>query len=95
MRPQGGAPRGDSGHVVLTLYTLRDARKVIRALVAGQTVTMSISTDDDELRTRITDTLSGAIFAVGGTFRKAGDLTYVLAPRGVNVQSEGEMDEDD
>jgi len=94
-RASGAGARGDSGSFMLTLYNLRDARKVIRALVSGQTVIMSIDSDDDDLRMRITDTLSGAIFALGGTFRKAGNQTYVLAPKGVNVQSDGEAEDDD
>lgn len=89
------APRGTSGGrtVMFSLKTLRDANQVITALVKGNTIVMTLDTDDDHLTERIVDTLSGAVFALGATIRKASAKTYLLAPRSVNVKAAYEVED--
>ena len=79
--------------VMFSLGNLRDANRVITALVKGNTIVMTIDTDDDLLRQRIVDTLSGAVFALNADIRKATDQTYVLAPKTASVRSAYEVDD--
>ena len=79
--------------VMFSLSNLRDANRVITALVKGNTIVMTIDTDDDLLRQRIVDTLAGAVFALKADIRKATDQTYVLAPRTASVRSSYEVDD--
>ena len=83
-----------SGHTVTcTLYTLTDVNPVIKALVRGDTIYMSLNAPEDELR--ILDTLSGAAFALGAQFKKPSRefKTYILAPQSVNIQSIMDLDD--
>lgn len=79
--------------VMFSLTNLRDANRVITALVKSNTIVMTIDTDDEHLRERIVDTLSGAVFALDATIRKASDQTYLLAPKTVNVKSAYDVDD--
>ena len=85
--------QGGNRTVVMNLMNLRDANKVISSLVRGNTIVMTIETDDPMMRQRIVDTLSGAVYALEATIRRASDQTYLLAPRDVDVQSSYDMDE--
>ena len=79
--------------VVLNLLNLRDANKVISSLVRGNTIVMTIETDDPMMRQRIVDTLSGAVYALEATIRRASESTYLLAPRDVDVQAAYDADD--
>lgn len=89
------APRSNANNrtVMFSLKTLRDANQVITALVKGNTIVMTLDTDDAHLTERIVDTLSGAVFALGATIRKASSKTYLLAPRSVNVKAAYEVED--
>jgi FtsZ-interacting cell division protein YlmF len=41
---------------------------------------------------RAVDTLSGAVFALHATIRKASERTYLIAPSGVEVNETYDMD---
>ena len=84
---------GSQRTVMFSLGNLRDANRVITALVKGNTIVMTIDTEDDHLRERIVDTLSGAVFALNADIRKATDQTYVLAPKTASVRSAYEVDD--
>ena len=92
-QPARPAVQGGGSTVVLNLKTLRDANKVIASLVRGNTIVMTIDTDDPMMRQRIVDTLSGAVYALDATIRRASEQTYLLAPRTVDVQSAMDLDE--
>lgn len=87
--------RGGNGQkmAMISLSNLRDANKVITALVKGYTVVMTLETDDEHLKLRIVDTLSGAVFALKADIKKATDQTYVLAPKTASVKSAFEMED--
>ena len=53
---------------------------------------MTIETNDPDLRQRIIDTLSGAVFALSATIYQASDRTYLLAPRNVDVSLAYDVD---
>lgn len=91
---QSPRPSRNTGRTVMfSLTNLKDANMVITALVQGNTIVMTIDTNDDHLKERIVDTLSGAVFALDATIRKASYQTYLLAPRSVNVRSAYEVDD--
>ena len=46
-----------------------------------------MGTDDERTLQRAVDTLSGAVYALHATIRKASETTYLLAPEGVEVNT--------
>ena len=78
---------------MFSLENLKDANMVITALVKGNTIVMTLNTDDEHLKERIVDTLSGAVFALDATIRKASYQSYLLAPKSVNVKAAYEVDD--
>lgn len=92
VQPQRSS-RNTGRTVMFSLTNLKDANMVITALVQGNTIVMTIDTEDDHLKERIVDTLSGAVFALDATIRKASYQTYLLAPRSVNVRTAYEVDD--
>lgn len=89
--PRGSASNGRT--VMISLENLKDANMVITALVKGNTIVMTLNTNDEHLKERIIDTLSGAVFALDATIRKASYQTYLLAPKSVNVKAAYEVDD--
>lgn len=92
VQPQRPA-RNTGRTVMFSLANLKDANMVITALVKGNTIVMTIDTEDEHLKERIVDTLSGAVFALDATIRKASYQTYLLAPKSVNVRAAYEVDD--
>ena len=87
-------PARNTGRTVMfSLANLKDANMVITALVKGNTIVMTLNTEDEHLKERIVDTLSGAVFALDATIRKASYQTYLLAPKSVNVRAAYEVDD--
>ena len=71
--------------LMCSLNTLEDCCDVIDSLIAGNVVVLTLDDIDPKLTQRAIDTLSGAVFALNATIRKASDRTYVLAPNTVEV----------
>ena len=71
--------------LMCSLNTLEDCCDVIDSLIAGNVVVLTLDEIDPKLTQRAIDTLSGAVFALNATIRKASDRTYVLAPSTVEV----------
>ena len=71
--------------MMCSLNTLEDCCDVIDSLIAGNVVVLTLDEIDPKLTQRAIDTLSGAVFALNATIRKASDRTYVLAPSTVEV----------
>ena len=69
------------------LYELRDANKVISALVQGNTIIFTIVNPDPTMATRIVDTLCGAAYALRASISQAAEQTYLLAPQSVSVRT--------
>lgn len=92
------APRSalrSSGHTVTcTLYTLTDVNPVIKALVRGDSIYVSLHSDE-HMERRILDTLSGAVYALDAQIRQPSKefKTYILAPKSVNIQNIQDMDD--
>ena len=71
--------------LMCSLNTLEDCCDVIDSLIAGNVVVLTLDEIDPKLTQRAIDTLSGAVFALSATIRKASERTYVLAPNTVEV----------
>ena len=89
------APRGNASRqrtVMFTLHNLEDCCDVIDELIHNNTVVLTLDNLDSGLMQRAVDTLSGAVFALHATIRKASERTYLIAPSGVEVNETYDMD---
>ena len=87
--PGAGASRQRT--VMFTLRHLEDCCDVIDNLILSNTVVLTIDDIDPRLMQRAVDTLSGAVFALHATIRKASEHTYLIAPSGVEVNETYDM----
>ena len=71
--------------VMYSLHSLEDCCEVIDQLIANNTVVLTMDELDGRLLQRAVDTLSGAVFALHASIRKASDKTYLVAPMSVEV----------
>lgn len=71
--------------VMFSLHSLEDCCDVIDNLISNNTVVLTLDDLDVKLMQRAVDTLSGAVFALHATIRKASDRTYLIAPSSVEV----------
>ena len=78
--------------VMFSLHTLEDCCDVIDNLILNNTVVLTMDDLEPRLMQRAVDTLSGAVFALHATIRKASDRTYLIAPSGVEVNETYDMD---
>lgn len=78
--------------VMFSLHTLEDCCDVIDNLIMNNTVVLTMDDLEPRLMQRAVDTLSGAVFALHATIRKASDRTYLIAPSGVEVNETYDMD---
>ena len=69
--------------VMRTLTSLEDCCD----LIDHTTIVLTMGTDDERTLQRAVDTLSGAVYALHATIRKASETTYLLAPEGVEVNT--------
>lgn len=81
-------PRTD----MCSLHSLEDCCEVIDKLISGNTIVLTMDELDGYLMQRAVDTLSGAVFALHATIRKASDKTYLIAPMGVEVNETYDVD---
>lgn len=83
------APRSSSPMsartVMFSIISLEECCDVIDSLIGGNIVLLTLDALDPKLTQRAVDTLSGAVFALHATIRKASDKTYLIAPRTVEV----------
>jgi len=94
--PKKEAPRpAASRHPRTVMYSMRsfeDCREVIHHLLSGNTVVLTLEEMDSSITQRALDTLSGAVFALSASIRRASDNTYLLAPGTVEVNEVYEED---
>lgn len=92
--PQPRRTRGDDRQrtVMFSLHALEDCTDVIDSLILNNTVILTLENLDPRLMQRAVDTLSGAVFALHATIRKASDQTYLIAPATVEVNDIYETD---
>lgn len=78
--------------VMYSLHSLEDCCEVIDQLIANNTVVLTMDELDGHLLQRAVDTLSGAVFALHASIRKASDRTYLVAPMSVEINDTYDMD---
>ena len=86
----GGSSRQTT--VMFALHNLEDCCDVIDNLIMNNTVVLTMDHLDDKLMQRAVDTLSGAVFALHATIRKASERTYLIAPMTVEVNETYDTD---
>lgn len=86
----GGSSRQTT--VMFALHNLEDCCDVIDNLIVNNTVVLTMDHLDDKLMQRAVDTLSGAVFALHATIRKASERTYLIAPMTVEVNETYDTD---
>ena len=79
--------------VMFALHNLEDCCDVIDNLIMNNTVVLTMDNLDDRLMQRAVDTLSGAVFALHATIRKASERTYLIAPMTVEVNETYDTDD--
>ena len=90
---QTRAPRSSRSRTVMySLHSLEDCCEVIDQLIANNTVVLTMDELDGSLLQRAVDTLSGAVFALHASIRKASDRTYLIAPNSVVVDEAYDLD---
>lgn len=78
--------------VVSSLHSLEDCCDVIDCLIEGNMIVLTMNELDGRLLQRAVDTLSGAVFALHATIRKPSEMTYLIAPAGMEVDDAYDMD---
>ena len=78
--------------VMYSLHSLEDCCEVIDQLIANNTVVLTMDELDGRLLQRAVDTLSGAVFALHASIRKASDKTYLVAPMSVEINEAYDLD---
>lgn len=92
-RPQQRANNASRQRTVMfTLHALEDCCDVIDNLILNNTVVLTLDNLDVKLMQRAIDTLSGAVFALHATIRKASEHTYLIAPNSVEVNETYDVD---
>ncbi len=88
---RGGNRVARSRTVMYSLHSLEDCCEVIDNLIRNNTVILTMEDLDAGLMQRAVDTLSGAVFALHATIRKASEHTYLIAPQTVEVNDTYEI----
>lgn len=77
--------------VVIEPTSFDDSQKVADFLRNDQPVVVNFETTDQAVRKRMTDFISGTIYALNGTIRTIGPNILVCAPRNVDIDAEAEV----
>ena len=78
--------------VMFSLHSLEDCCDVIDNLIENNTIVLTMEELDMSLVQRAVDTLSGAVFALHATIRRASEKTYLIAPNTVEVSETYDVD---
>jgi FtsZ-interacting cell division protein YlmF len=76
---------------MFALRSLEDCCEVIDNLISNNTVVRTQDEWEPSMMQRAVDTLSGAVFALHATIRKASDRTYLIAPSSVEVDESDDV----
>lgn len=77
--------------VVIEPSSFDDSQKVADFLRNDQPVVVNFETTEQMVRKRMTDFISGTIYALNGTIRTIGPNILVCAPRNVDIDAEAEV----
>jgi len=79
------APERKVDTAVFYVDSLINCTHAIKAVIEGTSVIVHFVDTDRVTSQRIIDTLSGAAFALNAKIKKVEDNTYLIAPRGMNI----------
>lgn len=77
--------------VVIEPVSFDDSQKVADLLRNDQPVVVNFESTEPAVRKRMTDFVSGTIYALSGTIRTIGPNILVCAPRNVDIDAEAEV----
>lgn len=77
--------------VVLEPVSFDDSQKIADYLRSSKPVVVNFQNTDNVVAKRMTDFISGTIYALGGTLRKLGRNILVCAPKNVDIDAGEEM----
>lgn len=80
--------------VVLEPVTFDDSQKIADYLRSSKPVVVNFQNTDNVVAKRMTDFISGTIYALGGSMRKLGRNILVCAPKNVDIDAGEEMYDD-
>ena len=67
---------------------LNEATEIADSLKAGHTIVLNLDDLSDVHARRILDYIAGVIYAINGKIERPSDRTFLLTPKGVNVDTE-------
>lgn len=67
---------------------LHEATEIADSLKGGQTIVLNLDDLEDVHARRILDYIAGVIYAIGGKIERPSDRTFLLTPKGVNVDTD-------
>ncbi len=70
---------------VIVVRQIEECREIIRYLLEGESIMLNLENVDPKDCARVVDLLSGAAFALQGRMLKVAHLSYLLAPRNIEV----------
>lgn len=79
-----------SSNVKLSLHQpekYEDSTQIITALKSKRPVVVNLQTLEDDIKRKVFDFISGAIFALEGSIQKVAKDVFILAPNNVEVDS--------
>jgi cell division inhibitor SepF len=80
--------------VVLEPADFNDSQKVADYLRNNQPVVVNFGNTDNIVAKRMTDFVSGTVYALGGTMKKIGRNILICAPKNVDIDAGAEHEED-
>ena len=87
--------KGTSKMILLEPRAYSEATQIADYLKKRSTVVLNLKRVTKEQAKRITDFVSGAIYALGGSMEKISNGTFLCAPKNVNVEGKISDDKDD
>ena len=67
---------------------LSEATEIANSLKAGQTIVLNLEDLTDAPARRLLDYVAGVIYAVNGKIERPSERTFLLTPKGINVDTE-------
>ena len=80
-------PAGYAQTVVRTMHRPSDSCEIIEQLARNNTIVLNLGELDEYNRQRVFDTLYGASYALHAKIRQTSDVTFLLAPQSVALDS--------
>jgi cell division inhibitor SepF len=70
---------------VIEMETIRDAKKVLSSLEAGEPVILNLEKVENESKQEVLDFLCGVVYALDGQIEKVRIGIYLVVPKGIQI----------